>query len=94
MGHLAFLRLYYHNMTQELKVLFKTFIIKTVESDLEKSPLGQFGYLHSLNIYYERWISKLNKDKVMIINTDNFNIFKDVDQFKQIVCKIRNSINE
>lgn len=50
MGHLAFLRLYYHNMTQELKVLFKTFIIKTVESDLEKSPLGQFGYLHSLNI--------------------------------------------
>lgn len=50
MGHLAFLRLYYHNMTQELKVLFKTFIIKTVESDLEKSLLGRFGYLHSLNI--------------------------------------------
>ena len=60
--------------------------------DFEKDMSAE--YLHSLNIYYERWISKLNKDKVMIINTDNFNIFKDVDQFKQIVCKIRNSINE
>lgn len=51
MGHLAFLRLYYHNMTQELKVLFKTFIIKTVESDLEKSPLGQFGYYYIYSFF-------------------------------------------
>ena len=66
--------------------------IKNRKRDFEKDMSAE--YLHSLNIYYEKWISKLNKDKVMIINTDNFNIFKDVDQFKKIVCKIRNSINE
>ncbi len=66
--------------------------IKNRKRDFEKDMSAE--YLHSLNIYYEKWISKLSKDKVMIINTDNFNIFKDVDQFKQIVCKIRNSINE
>ena len=41
-------------------------------------------YLFKLNILYERWINKLNKDEVLIIETDQFNIFKDHDQLNQI----------
>ena len=41
-------------------------------------------YIHSLNIYYDRWISKINKDKVLIVDSDNFNIFKDSDKYLDI----------
>ena len=41
-------------------------------------------YMHSLNIYYDRWISKINKDKVLIVDSDNFNIFKDSDKYLDI----------
>ena len=41
-------------------------------------------YIHSLNIYYDKWISKINKDKVLIVDSDNFNIFKDSDKYLDI----------
>ena len=41
-------------------------------------------YIHSLNIYYDRWISKINKDKVLVVDSDNFNIFKDSDKYLDI----------
>ena len=45
-------------------------------------------YIHSLNIYYDKWISKIDKDKVLIVDSDNFNIFKDIDKY----IDIKNSI--
>ena len=41
-------------------------------------------YIHSLNIYYDKWISKINKDKVLVVDSDNFNIFKDTDKYLDI----------
>ena len=45
-------------------------------------------YIHSLNIYYDKWISKIDKNKVLIVDSDNFNIFKDIDKY----VDIKNSI--
>ena len=65
--------------------------IKNRKREFEKDMSSE--YLHSLNIYYEKWIGKLEKDKVLIINTDNFNIFKDTEKFDKIILKIKNKIN-
>jgi deoxyadenosine/deoxycytidine kinase len=41
-------------------------------------------YIHSLNIYYDKWISKINKNKVLVVDSDNFNIFEDDDKYLDI----------
>ena len=46
-------------------------------------------YIHSLNIYYNKWISKINDEKKLIISTDNFNVFKDFDRLEEIFNEIR-----
>ena len=51
-------------------------------------------YIHSLNIYYDKWINNLNQDNVLIIDTNNFNIFKDIEKYNSIVSNIKNKINE
>ena len=47
-------------------------------------------YIHSLNIYYDQWIKKIEKNKKLIINTDNFNIFTDKEKYDNIVKQIQN----
>ena len=64
--------------------------IKNRKRDFEKDMSSE--YLHSLNIYYEKWIGKLNKNKVMIINTNNFNVFKDTNRFNEIISDIKRRI--
>ena len=49
-------------------------------------------YLHSLNICYEKWINKINKEKILIIETDNFNIYKDKKVYKSIIKRIKQRI--
>ena len=49
-------------------------------------------YIHSLNIYYDKWINSLNQDKVLVIDTNNFNIFKDKDVLENIINDIRKFI--
>ena len=51
-------------------------------------------YLHSLNIYYDKWISKMNKKNTLILETDNFNIFKDQEKLIQISKQIRNKLDK
>ena len=48
-------------------------------------------YIHSLNIYYDKWIASLDQQKTLIVKTDNFNIFKDLEKFDEIfkLIKIR-----
>ena len=53
--------------------------INNRKRDFEKEISSE--YIHSLNIYYNEWISKLSPEKVLIIDTNNFNIFKDHDKF-------------
>ena len=49
-------------------------------------------YLHSLNICYEKWINKIYKEKILIIETDNFNIYKDKKVYKSIINRIKQRI--
>ncbi len=45
-------------------------------------------YLHSLNISYDKWIQEENNYPVLIVETDNFDIFNDSKQLKDIENKI------
>ena len=65
--------------------------IKNRKREFEKDMSSE--YLHSLNIYYEKWIGKLRKEKVLIVDTNNFNIFKDTERFDGIISEVKNKIN-
>ena len=60
--------------------------IKNRDRNFEKDIDSE--YLYKLNISYERWIKSLNKNDVMIIETDNFNIFEDYQMLEDIVNNI------
>ena len=64
--------------------------IKNRQRNFEKNI--SLEYIHSLNIYYDQWISKLPKGKVMIIDTNDFNIFKDIERFSEIKSNIINKL--
>ena len=49
-------------------------------------------YLLRLNLLYDRWIESIDEIEVMIIDTVNFNIFKDKDKLNQIFDDIIKSI--
>ena len=51
-------------------------------------------YLHRLNIYYKKWFSQSNDFNVLEINTNNFNIFNDVDKFDKMCDDIKNKLNK
>ena len=41
-------------------------------------------YLHSLNISYDQWINSEKDYPVLIVETDDFNIFDDLQQLQEI----------
>ena len=51
-------------------------------------------YIHSLNIYYNKWINKLDPSQVLIIKTDDFNIFKDIELYENIIETIKQRLYE
>ena len=65
--------------------------IKNRNRDFEKTISPE--YLHSLNISYDKWIDGIDKNKVLIIDTDKFNIFKDIDKLNAIFTKIQASLD-
>ena len=50
-------------------------------------------YIHSLNIYYDKWINKLETKQVLLIKTDDFDIYKDDEKYKIIKEKVENKLN-
>ena len=50
-------------------------------------------YIHSLNIYYDKWIASLDQRKTLVVKTDNFNIFKDKERLDQIFKLIKSRID-
>ena len=64
--------------------------IKNRKRDYESDISSE--YIHSLNIYYNRWINKLPKQDVLIIETDDFDIFNDTDFYDNIVNNIKSRI--
>ena len=51
-------------------------------------------YLHSLNISYENWIANCQDYKVLIIESDGFNIFVDKTQLNHILSQIETALTE
>ena len=49
-------------------------------------------YLHSLNISYDKWISKCADYKVLSIESDEFNIFEDKKQLSHILDQIESAL--
>ncbi len=47
-------------------------------------------YIYRLNLSYERWIKReQEKSPVLIVETDHFNVFEDLDELENILHKIR-----
>ena len=49
-------------------------------------------YLHSLNISYDHWINNCEDHKVLIIESDGFNIFNDNGKLKAILTQIKDAL--
>ena len=64
--------------------------IENRNRDFEKSISSQ--YLHSLNIYYEKWIKKIEDQNILIIDSDNFNIFEDKKKLNEICIQIKQKL--
>ena len=62
------------------------------DRDFEKEISPE--YLHSLNISYDKWISNCNKQKVITIESDGFNIFKDNEKLQTILKQIETELNQ
>ncbi len=59
---------------------------RNYEKDIDET------YLHRLNIYYKNWISKIKDINILTVDTNNFNIFKDIDKFNQICVDINDQL--
>ena len=66
--------------------------IKNRKRDFENDISPE--YIHSLNIYYNQWISKIPQNRVLIIDTNNFNIFKDHVKFLEIQKNIVDKLSQ
>ena len=64
--------------------------IKNRNRDCESEIASE--YLHSLNVSYEKWISSY-PEEVFIVDTDNFNIFRNKRQLKSILEKIDSTVS-
>ena len=60
--------------------------IESRSRDFEKNVDPE--YIRTLNVAYDRWVEKEKRYPIIIINTDNFNIYKDQQSFKKIEKKI------
>ena len=64
--------------------------IKNRKRDYESDISSE--YIHSLNIYYDRWINKLPKKDALIVKTDDFDVFNDKEFYNNIVNNIKDRI--
>ena len=64
--------------------------IKNRDRHFEKNISSE--YLHSLNILYDRWISRIADENVYIIESDKFNIFKDKELLSQFIKDIEKEL--
>ncbi len=50
-------------------------------------------YLHQLNVAYDQWTNGLKDIPVLKIETDQFNIFRDTDQFESILDQVKTHLH-
>ena len=51
-------------------------------------------YLHRLNLTYDKWIKGISDIPVLVIDTNEFNIFKDSEKLKNIFQQIELKLSE
>ena len=64
--------------------------IKKRARDYEKTIDPE--YLHTLNVSYDKWIASIKDIKILTVDTDNFNIFKDKEELQSIIEEIDNKL--
>ena len=50
-------------------------------------------YLESLNHLYNQWIENINWTRVLVVDTNNFNIFEDTEKLSEIYKSIREKLS-
>lgn len=60
--------------------------IENRDRDYEKTIDPE--YLHRLNVSYDRWINGLTAIPVLVVETDQFNIFTDQDKLTGIIAEM------
>ena len=66
--------------------------VKNRDRDFEKEISPE--YLHSLNVSYDKWIKKCTDQKVLIIESDRFNIFTDTEMLNDIFMQIEEALTK
>jgi len=62
--------------------------IRSRDRDFERSIDPE--YLHRLNIFYGRWIERIqDREPVLVVDTDGFNIFEDSSRLEGIITEVR-----
>ena len=93
----------FHNMTRFLEkpnlIIYlkaKTSVlisrIQNRNRDFEKNIDSE--YLHRLNITYDKWIKNIKGIPTLVIDTNEFNIFKDSEKLSDIYRMIEKQLNE
>ena len=65
--------------------------IKNRDRDFEKDIAPE--YLYSLNIAYDQWIKNCSDHKVLVIESDGFNIFNDNEKLQTILTQIEEALS-
>ena len=65
--------------------------IKNRDRNFEKDIPHE--YLHSLNILYDQWIKNCSDHKILVIESDGFNIFNDNGKLQAILTQIEDSLS-
>ena len=74
-----------------LRASTDTLISRINSRDRSFEKTISLDYLHRLNIGYEEWANK-SKFNVLILDTDNFNIFNDDQKLDDYINKIKDSL--
>ena len=74
-----------------LRASTDTLISRINSRDRSFEKTISLDYLHRLNISYEEWAKK-TKFNVLVLDTDNFNIFKDTEKLNDYLDRIKNSL--
>ena len=71
-----------------LKASTDTLITRIENRDRDYEKTIDPEYLHRLNISYDRWINGLTDIPVLLVETDQFNIFTDQDKLTGIIAEM------
>ena len=76
-----------------LKASTDTLLTRIKKREKKKKKSIDPEYLHTLNVSYDKWIANISDIPVLIVDTNDFNIFDDKAQLKEIIKDINKKLN-